>query len=135
MNVICNLFEATTQICSCMCHMQLNFSYKWQLQNPKFLVVIRLSIDLVDVFRCFSKSRISFKHSYRLIIKACVNLCVIGRSWQHWIVFESSKCLMCWKRQTKCKTTSFGTRKWLQMHRKGRKVQNLESKKGCWCCC
>jgi hypothetical protein len=27
------------QICNCMCHMQLNFSCKRQLQNPKFLIV------------------------------------------------------------------------------------------------
>jgi hypothetical protein len=39
LNVMCNLFYATTQICSCMCRMQLNFSCKRQLQNPKFLVV------------------------------------------------------------------------------------------------
>ncbi len=39
LNVMCNLSYATTQICSCMCRMQLNFSYKRQLQNPKFLVV------------------------------------------------------------------------------------------------
>ncbi len=32
---MCNLSYATTQICSCMCHMQLNFSCKWQLENPK----------------------------------------------------------------------------------------------------
>jgi hypothetical protein len=36
---MCNLFYATTQICSCMCRMQLKFSCKRQLQNPKFLVV------------------------------------------------------------------------------------------------
>jgi hypothetical protein len=36
---MCNLSYATTQICSCMRRMQLNFSYKKQLQNPKFLVV------------------------------------------------------------------------------------------------
>jgi hypothetical protein len=39
LNVMCNLSYATTQICSCMCRMQLNFSCKRQLQNPKFLVV------------------------------------------------------------------------------------------------
>jgi hypothetical protein len=31
--------HATTQICSCMCRMQLKFSCKQQLQNPKFLVM------------------------------------------------------------------------------------------------
>jgi hypothetical protein len=36
---MCNLSYATTQICSCICHIQLNFSCKRQLQNPKFLVV------------------------------------------------------------------------------------------------
>jgi hypothetical protein len=36
---MCNLSYTTTQICSCMCRMQLNFSCKRQLQNPKFLVV------------------------------------------------------------------------------------------------
>jgi hypothetical protein len=30
---------ATTQIYSCMCRMQLNFSCVRQLQNPKFLIV------------------------------------------------------------------------------------------------
>ncbi len=39
LNVMCNLSYATTHICSCMCCMQLNFSCKQQLQNPKFLVV------------------------------------------------------------------------------------------------
>jgi hypothetical protein len=39
---MCNLSYAITQICNCMCHMQLNFSCKWQLQNPKFLVVFVL---------------------------------------------------------------------------------------------
>ncbi len=39
LNVLCNLSYATTQMCSCMCRMQLNFSCKQQLQNPKFLVV------------------------------------------------------------------------------------------------
>ncbi len=40
------LFYATTQICSCMCRMQLNFSCKRQLQKPKFLVVDIRSIEL-----------------------------------------------------------------------------------------
>jgi hypothetical protein len=41
-NVTCNWMScATTQICSCMCRMPLNFSCKRQLQNPKFLVVLR----------------------------------------------------------------------------------------------
>jgi hypothetical protein len=40
LDVMCNFSYATTQICSCMCCMQLNFSCKRQLQNPKFLVVI-----------------------------------------------------------------------------------------------
>jgi hypothetical protein len=39
LNVLCNLSYATTQIFSCMCRMQLDFSCKRQLQNPKFLVV------------------------------------------------------------------------------------------------
>jgi hypothetical protein len=39
LNVLCNLSYATTQICSCMCRMQLDFSCKQQLQNPNFLVV------------------------------------------------------------------------------------------------
>jgi hypothetical protein len=39
LHVPCNLSYATTQICSCMCRMQLNFSRMRQLQNPKFLVV------------------------------------------------------------------------------------------------
>jgi len=39
LHVPCNLFYATTEICSCMCRMQLNFSCMRQLQNPKFLVV------------------------------------------------------------------------------------------------
>jgi len=39
LNVMCNLFYATTQIYSCMCRIQLNFSYKRQLQNTKILVV------------------------------------------------------------------------------------------------
>jgi len=42
LHVPCNLSYATTQICSCMCGMQLNFSCMRQLQNPKFLVVIVL---------------------------------------------------------------------------------------------
>jgi hypothetical protein len=40
---MCNLSYATTQICSCMCCMQLKFSCKKQLQNPKFLVVLTSS--------------------------------------------------------------------------------------------
>jgi hypothetical protein len=40
LHVMCNLSYATTQICSCMCHMQLNFSCKRQLQNPEFLVML-----------------------------------------------------------------------------------------------
>ncbi len=44
LNVMCNLSYANTQICSCM---QLNFSSKRQLQNPKFLVVQVRSIELV----------------------------------------------------------------------------------------
>ncbi len=40
LDVMCNLFYATTQICSCMCRMQLNFSCKRQLQNLKFLLVV-----------------------------------------------------------------------------------------------
>ncbi len=40
LNVMCNLSYATTQICSCMCRTQLNFSCKRQLQNPKFLIVL-----------------------------------------------------------------------------------------------
>ncbi len=39
LHVMCNLSYVTTQICSCMCRMQLNFSCKRQLQNPKFLIV------------------------------------------------------------------------------------------------
>jgi len=39
LHVPCNLSYATTQVCSCMCRMQLNFSCIRQLQNPKFLVV------------------------------------------------------------------------------------------------
>jgi len=39
LHVPCNLSYATTQICNCMCRMQLNFSCMRQLQNPKFLVV------------------------------------------------------------------------------------------------
>jgi hypothetical protein len=39
LHVMCNLFYATAQICSCMCRMQLNFNCMRQLQNPKFLVV------------------------------------------------------------------------------------------------
>jgi hypothetical protein len=39
LNAMCNLSYATTQICNCMRRMQLNFSCKRQLQNPKFLVV------------------------------------------------------------------------------------------------
>jgi hypothetical protein len=39
LDVMCNLSYATTQISSCMCRMQLNFSCKRQLQKPKFLVV------------------------------------------------------------------------------------------------
>jgi hypothetical protein len=39
LHVMCNLSYATTQISSYMCRMQLNFSCKRQLQNPKFLVV------------------------------------------------------------------------------------------------
>ncbi len=41
LNVMCNLSYVTTQICNCMCRMQLNFSCKQQLQNPKFLIVKR----------------------------------------------------------------------------------------------
>jgi len=44
LDVMCNLSYATTQICSCICRMQLNFSCKKQLQNPKFLVVTPKSV-------------------------------------------------------------------------------------------
>jgi len=47
---MCNLSYATTQICSCMCHMQLNFSYKRQLQNPKFLVMNSFLLQFVLFF-------------------------------------------------------------------------------------
>jgi len=50
LDVMCNSSYATTQICSCMCRMQLNFSYKRQLQNPKFLVVILVTFqDLLEL--------------------------------------------------------------------------------------
>jgi hypothetical protein len=39
LNIMCNLSYATTQICSCMCRMQLNFTCKRQVENPKFLAV------------------------------------------------------------------------------------------------
>jgi hypothetical protein len=53
LNVMCNLSYATTQIYSCMCRMQLNFSCKRQLQNPKFLVVIN--------FLCLHKNKNEYK--------------------------------------------------------------------------
>jgi len=40
LHVPCNLSYATTEICSCMCRMQLNFSCMRQLQNPKFPIVL-----------------------------------------------------------------------------------------------
>jgi hypothetical protein len=47
LDVMCNLSYVTTQICSCMCRMQLNFNCKRQLQNPKNLVVVtRASIEV-----------------------------------------------------------------------------------------
>ncbi len=66
LNVVCNLSYATTQICSYMCCMQLNFSYKRQLQNPKFLVVVRdvtlmndESPTLAHVFTLFEKIKLN----------------------------------------------------------------------------
>ncbi len=44
LDVMCNLSYATTQICSCMCRMQLNFNCKKQLQNPKFLIVYQATL-------------------------------------------------------------------------------------------
>jgi hypothetical protein len=40
LNVMRNLSYAITQICNYICRMQLNFSFKQQLQNPKFLIMI-----------------------------------------------------------------------------------------------
>jgi hypothetical protein len=40
LHVMCNLSYVTTQTCSYMCPMQLNFSCKRQLQNLEFLVVL-----------------------------------------------------------------------------------------------
>ncbi len=54
---MCNLSYATTQICSYMCRMQLNFNCKRQLQNPKFLVVQR-------VFNYKTTNFILIEHEY-----------------------------------------------------------------------
>ncbi len=48
LHVLCNLSYATTQICSYMCRMQLNFSCMQQLQNPKFLVVHPIKASWVN---------------------------------------------------------------------------------------
>ncbi len=55
LDVMCNLSYATTQICSCMCRMQLNFNYKRQLQNPKFLVVYECYFETCYKFNFFKK--------------------------------------------------------------------------------
>jgi hypothetical protein len=52
LHVLCNLSYATTQICSCMCRMQLNFSCMRQLQNPKFLVMFEYIEVCIQNCKC-----------------------------------------------------------------------------------
>ncbi len=64
---MCNLSYVTTQICSCMCRMQLNFSCKRQLQNPKFLVVLRFDNPFcVEAFCLLKESNkiLSYVHLF-----------------------------------------------------------------------
>ncbi len=57
LHFMCNLSYGTTQICSCMCCMQLNFSCKRQLQNPEFLVVVVKWFGAFDLGLWFMRSR------------------------------------------------------------------------------
>ncbi len=90
LHVPCNLSYATTQICSSMCRMQLNFSYMRQLQNPKFLVVTTLHTclqQLVSGFvlggMCLSKQLI-FKNPNILGVFGFNTQTFDGKVHAHW---------------------------------------------------
>jgi len=86
---MCNLFYVTTQICSCMCRMQLNFSCKWQLQNPKFLVVVtcesrigkKLDVVLKVSFSIAIMSLVLCFKCWKLNNGVFTSFCAISRIW------------------------------------------------------